>query len=99
VPRGKGITSKYWEDALLAIVGDQFGVADDEICGAVISTRYHKDILSLWTKRAADEEARQKIHSGLKKALGLPASTELEYRAHNTAIQEAKAAKPWDSKK
>jgi hypothetical protein len=35
VPRGKRTTSKYWEELLLAVVGSQFGVPDDEICGVV----------------------------------------------------------------
>lgn len=111
VPRGKRTTSKYWEELLLAIVGSQFGVPDDEICGAVcafdlqlfnlqvISTRYHKDILSLWTKHADDEDLKEKVKVGLKKALGLSNSFEVEYRAHNQALQEAsKFPKPWESK-
>eukprot|EP01127_Copromyxa_protea_P014771 TRINITY_DN4166_c0_g1_i2.p1 TRINITY_DN4166_c0_g1~~TRINITY_DN4166_c0_g1_i2.p1 ORF type:complete len:199 (-),score=35.73 TRINITY_DN4166_c0_g1_i2:24-620(-) len=100
VPRGKRTTSKYWEELLLAVVGSQFGVPDDEVCGVVISTRYHKDILALWTKHADDEELKEKVRAGLKKALGLPSNYDVEYRAHNQAIQEAarQFPKPWESK-
>jgi translation initiation factor 4E len=36
----KGLASRYWEEILLALVGAQFhGVADGEVCGAVLSIR------------------------------------------------------------
>lgn len=65
----------------------------------MISTRYHKDILSLWTKHSENDEFKEKIRVALKKALSLPNSFDVEYRAHNQALQEAsKFPKPWDGK-
>jgi translation initiation factor 4E len=46
----KGVADRYWEDLLLAIVGDQFLEAGDEVCGAVLSVRSGEDVLSVWTK-------------------------------------------------
>lgn len=46
----KGVADRYWEDLLLAMVGDQFAEAGDEVCGAVLSVRSGEDVLSLWTK-------------------------------------------------
>lgn len=46
----KGVSTRYWEDLLLAIVGDQFGDNGDELCGAVLSIRGNEDVLSVWTK-------------------------------------------------
>jgi translation initiation factor 4E len=46
----KGVVDRYWEDLLLAMVGDQFMEASDEVCGAVISVRAQEDVLSIWTK-------------------------------------------------
>jgi len=46
----KGVADRYWEDLLLAIVGDQFMEASDEVCGAVLSVRSGEDVLSVWTK-------------------------------------------------
>jgi translation initiation factor 4E len=46
----KGVADRYWEDLLLAMVGDQFMEASDEVCGAVISVRAQEDVLSIWTK-------------------------------------------------
>jgi translation initiation factor 4E len=58
--RHKGIASRYWEDILLAIVGEQFDVGQ-EICGAVISVRNNEDILSVWNKTADNADAVNRI--------------------------------------
>lgn len=46
----KGVADRYWEELLLAIIGDQFMEAGDEVCGAVLSVRSGEDVLSVWTK-------------------------------------------------
>ena len=46
----KGVSDRYWEDLLLAIVGDQFAEAGEEVCGAVLSVRTGEDVLSIWTR-------------------------------------------------
>jgi translation initiation factor 4E len=46
----KGVCDRYWEDLLMAMVGDQFNEASDEVCGAVLSVRAQEDVLSIWTK-------------------------------------------------
>ena len=46
----KGGSDRYWEDLLLAIVGDQFMEAGDEVCGAVLSVRSGEDMLNVWTR-------------------------------------------------
>jgi translation initiation factor 4E len=46
----KGVADRYWEDLLLAMVGDQFAEAGDEVCGAVLSVRGGEDVLSVWTR-------------------------------------------------
>ena len=44
----KGVAQRYWEDILMAILGGQFRVGADEICGVVLSVRYNEDLLSIW---------------------------------------------------
>ena len=44
----KGVAQRYWEDILLAVLGGQFRVGSDEICGVVLSVRYNEDLLSIW---------------------------------------------------
>lgn len=56
----KGIASRYWEDVVLAIIGEQFDVGS-EICGAVLSVRNNEDIISVWNKTADNLEAVNKI--------------------------------------
>ncbi|KAH0541761.1 hypothetical protein FGG08_003783 [Glutinoglossum americanum] len=46
----KGVADRYWEDLLMAIVGDQFAEAGEEVCGAVLSVRSGEDVLSVWTR-------------------------------------------------
>jgi translation initiation factor 4E len=46
----KGVANRYWEDLMLAIVGDQFGDAGEDLCGAVLSVRGNEDVLSVWTR-------------------------------------------------
>ncbi|KAI8919673.1 translation initiation factor eIF 4e-like domain-containing protein [Entophlyctis helioformis] len=83
----KGIASRYWEDLLLAIMGDQFDVGD-EICGAVISIRHSEDILSLWNKTADDGRTNLRIRDTMKRVLSLPPNCVLEYKAHKAAVAD-----------
>ena len=47
----KGVSDRYWEDLLLAMIGDQFAEAGEEVCGAVLSVRGGEDVFSIWTKK------------------------------------------------
>ena len=69
----KGVADRYWEDLLLAIVGDQFGEASDEVCGAVLSVRNGEDILSIWTR--ADGGRVLKIRYDMPLLFPLPVSS------------------------
>jgi translation initiation factor 4E len=46
----KGVADRYWEELLMAIVGNQFGDAGEEVCGIVLSVRSGEDVFSIWTK-------------------------------------------------
>ncbi len=46
----KGVMDRYWDDMMLAVVGDQFAEAGEEVCGMVVSVRSGEDVLSVWTK-------------------------------------------------
>ncbi|TMW68617.1 hypothetical protein Poli38472_006085 [Pythium oligandrum] len=81
----KGISSRYWEDLVLAIVGEQFDVGN-EICGAVVSIRYTEDVISLWNRNADNSEACYRIRDTMRKVLNLPQFVALEYRRHDTSL-------------
>jgi len=94
VPRGKRISSRYWEDLMLAVIGGQFEAPDDEIAGIVISSRYQFDMLSVWTKHADNLDFRESIEADLKRVLKLPHHYRIEYKAHNDAKQESANPQP-----
>jgi translation initiation factor 4E len=83
----KGIASRYWEDILLAIIGEQFDVGP-EICGAVVSVRNNEDIISIWNKTADNTEAVSKIRDQIRRILKLPAIISIEYKRHQDSLTD-----------
>ncbi|KAK0728147.1 translation initiation factor eIF 4e-like domain-containing protein, partial [Lasiosphaeria miniovina] len=85
----KGVADRYWEDLLLAIIGDQFGEANDEVCGAVLSIRSGEDILSIWAR--ANGQRVLKIRETMRRILTFPPDTKLEWKSHDSSIQQRTA--------
>ncbi|KAI8075086.1 translation initiation factor eIF 4e-like domain-containing protein [Gongronella butleri] len=83
----KGLASRYWEDLILAIVGEQFDV-EGEICGAVLSIRNTEDIISVWNKTASNGKINLSIRDTIKRVLNLPQDTPMEYKSHTVAIRD-----------
>ncbi|KAF9202468.1 Eukaryotic translation initiation factor 4E type 2 [Haplosporangium sp. Z 27] len=83
----KGLASRYWENLVLAIIGDQFEVGS-EICGIVLSIRGAEDILSIWNRSAHEGRINLKIRDTMKRVLNLPADTIMEYKTHNDALRD-----------
>ncbi|XP_054706459.1 eukaryotic translation initiation factor 4E type 2-like [Uloborus diversus] len=83
----KGLASRYWEDLILAILGEQFMVGE-EICGAVVSIRFQEDIISVWNKTARDQHATIRIRDTLKRVLNLPPNTVVEYKTHDNSLRD-----------
>jgi len=83
------VADRYWEEMILAIIGEQFEHSED-ICGVVISSRSTgDDVLSVWNRTAADESIVNSIKEKIKQVLGLPASWTVEYKAHNQSLAES----------
>lgn len=85
----KGVSDRYWEDLLLAIVGDQFAEAGDEVCGAVLSVRSGEDVLSVWTR--IDGGRNIKIRETIKRLLAFPADTNIVWKSHDDSIAQRSA--------
>ncbi|OKP01040.1 Eukaryotic translation initiation factor 4E type 2 [Penicillium subrubescens] len=85
----KGVADRYWEDLLLALVGDQFAEAGDEVCGAVLSVRGGEDVLSVWTKN--DGGRNIKIRETIKRMLAFPADTNIMWKSHDDSIAQRSA--------
>lgn len=83
----KGLSSRCWENLILAMLGEQFMVGD-EICGAVVSVRFQEDILSIWNRTASDTAVTQRIRDTFRRVLNLPPGTAIEYKAHNDSIKD-----------
>jgi hypothetical protein len=83
----KGLASKYWEELILAMIGEQFDVGN-EICGAVVSTRGNEDIISVWNKTNDNQEAINKIRDQMRRILRLPVFIQLEYKKHQDSLQD-----------
>jgi translation initiation factor 4E len=102
----KGVADRYWEDLLLAIVGDQFAEASEEVCGAVLSVRNGEDILSIWTRNNGgrvlkiryDPEPKYEVtlltilfRETMKRILIFPPETKVEWKSHDSSIQQRTA--------
>jgi len=85
----KGVADRYWEDLLLAIVGDQFMEAGEEVCGAVLSVRSGEDVLSVWTK--IDGGRNIKIRETIKRLLSFPPDTNIIWKSHDDSIAQRSA--------
>jgi translation initiation factor 4E len=77
----KGLASRYWEELILAIIGEQFGVGK-EICGAVVSVRNSEDIISIWNRNSDNKDATNKIRDQMRRILKLPPFISVEYKKH-----------------
>ena len=84
----KGLASRYWEELILGLIGCQFtGIPANEVCGAVVSIRYSEDIVSIWNK-TNDRETTEKLRDGIKRILQLPTFVHMEYKPHETSLQD-----------
>lgn len=84
----KGLASRYWEEVILALLGQQFPAPDGEICGAVISIRYSEDIISIWNKTSSDRDTTDRLRDAIKKVLRLPGHVHMEYKPHQASLAD-----------
>jgi len=84
----KGHSSRMWEDMLLALIGGQFHGCG--VCGAVISTRFSEDCISIWNRDSGDEAALQLLRDTVKRVLKLRPGTHcLSYEQRSVVAQNA----------
>ncbi|XP_068130043.1 eukaryotic translation initiation factor 4E type 2-like isoform X2 [Hyperolius riggenbachi] len=83
----KGLASRFWENIILAMLGEQFMVGE-EICGVVVSIRFSEDILSIWNRTANDQQSTVRIRDTLRRVLNLPPNTIMEYKTHNDSLKD-----------
>ncbi|CAH2272675.1 eukaryotic translation initiation factor 4E type 2-like [Pelobates cultripes] len=83
----KGLASRFWENIILAMLGEQFMVGE-EICGVVVSIRFQEDLLSIWNKTANDQLSTVRIRDTLRRVLNLPPNTIMEYKTHTDSLKD-----------
>ncbi|KAG6416206.1 hypothetical protein SASPL_123630 [Salvia splendens] len=83
----KAVSGRFWEDLVLALVGDQLDYGDN-ICGAVLSIRFNEDILSVWNRNASDHQAVMALRDSIKRHLKLPHSYVMEYKPHDASLRD-----------
>ncbi|KAK9664652.1 hypothetical protein RND81_14G058500 [Saponaria officinalis] len=66
----KAVSGRFWEDLVLALVGDQLDYGED-VCGAVLSVRFNEDIVSVWNKNASDHQAVMALRDAITRHLKL----------------------------
>ena len=71
-------TSKYWEDLLLAMIGEQFTLAD-EVLGIVLSTKLNSDSISVWFRHASDEKIVQQVREDITKFVNVAQETGIKF--------------------
>lgn len=73
----KGVADRYWEDLLMAMIGDQFAEAGEEVCGAVVSVRSGEDVFSIWTKNDGGRNVKIRYaHSTISTSIRVASNTE-----------------------
>lgn len=83
----KLVSGRYWEDLVLAMIGDQLDFGDT-VCGAVLSIRFGEDILSVWNRNAADNQAVMALRDSIKRHLHLPLGYTMEYKPHDASLRD-----------
>jgi len=85
----KPMSSRCWENVVLALLGEQFMVGD-EICGAVICVRIHTDLISVWNRTASETAVTTRIRDTFRRVLNLPPNPnspiDYEYRVHAKSL-------------
>lgn len=79
----KGLAERLWEQLLLVLIGEEYQIIRD-VCGAIISSRYNEDIISIWIANSDDHEMLKEF---IKKSLSLPVNTAFDYKPHNLSIK------------
>ena len=72
-----------WERLLLTVVGEALGTS--AVVGAGLSVRSTSVALTLWTRDSGDDEGNRQAGRRLHELLGLPSSTQLEWRSSPNA--------------
>jgi len=83
-------SAKFWEDLVLAMIGEQFDVPSGEVLGLVLSTKYSGDTISLWHRNATDEAIVNSLKTSMESLLDMQEEMHLEYENFKEALAAPK---------
>jgi len=86
----KGVASRVWEELILLVIGDGF-MLGEEVCGAVIASKFSEDALSVWNKTANNYNIRFSIRDTLKRVLNISMNQAFEYKPHDQALKNTRS--------
>ena len=88
-------TAKFWEDLLLAMIGEQFeGIESGEVLGLVMSLKFNNDTISVWHRTASNKEIVAKLKKAIENVLPIEEGMKLEHEV----FQEVLNAPPRERK-
>mmetsp|Transcript_7827 Transcript_7827/g.12522 ORF Transcript_7827/g.12522 Transcript_7827/m.12522 type:complete len:225 (-) Transcript_7827:151-825(-) len=80
----KGVLDKYWEDLVLALVGETLDPGN-ELCGAVASKRKAADRISLWF-RSTDKPIVGELTKRMRDLVNVANDMKIDFQAHETSM-------------
>ena len=89
----KALSSRCWENLLLALIGEQLSATFSEedtnfICGIEVTTKKAHDVLSVWHS----EDSKRMTHAlreAAQRALALPVMLQWEYRKNAESVHSS----------
>jgi translation initiation factor 4E len=73
----KGISTILWEELILGMIGEHLSELD--ICGAVLSVRFHDDNIALWLRNADSDATVSAAKASFRSILRLPSWCNTEF--------------------
>ena len=86
----KSHTAKFWEDLILAMVGEQFDTPRGEVLGLVLSLKFSGDTISVWHRSANDDGITQMLKSAIEKTVDMLEGMHLEHENFKEALTAPK---------
>jgi len=74
LPRDKVSSSnldKYWLNLMMSVIGAQYGVDNDKVCGVAAHLRKNHDKVALWISDVTDGESHERIGQTFQETLRL----------------------------
>ena len=73
----KGLSTILWEELILGMIGEQLTELD--ICGAVLSVRFHDDNIALWIRNSDSDASVSAAKAAFRSILRLPSWCTTEF--------------------